>query len=269
MRLWPASTKKPDVPVTSDGKRVFLVTGAPRSGTTALVELLNCHHDIAVTSERYNRLLVKGTLGIEHFANDRMRRFDPEDGSKVSFEMAVTQNALARLDDVTLVGDKIPRPRECFELARRMGNAPVVAILREPQGMARSFMGRVRRAEMQEAAGKTATWPVKRDFRSAVREFNDYIALLRDMSASTLGGSTPWLLVDYASLFSGTFPVERIFEFLDLDPARASGLDAVLTARDEKQLMADQVDHYVGLHADYSGYRDLFDRAGPAGKDTQ
>ncbi|MCR9276256.1 MULTISPECIES: sulfotransferase family protein [Mameliella] len=266
---WPWAKTRGDGPVTSDGKSVVLVTGAPRSGTTALVELLNCHPELAVTNERYNKRLLARDLRLEHYSVDRMRRYQPDDGGKVSFEMDVTQKALAKLDGARVVGDKIPRPYEVFELAQTLGKAPVIAILREPMGMARSYMGRVRRAEMQMANGKTPTWPVKRDFHAAVRDFNDYVALLRDMSASKLGGSAPWLLVEYVSLFSGEYPVERIFEFLDLDPAKATGLDAVVGVREEKQRKVDELDQFVGLNADFVGYREVFDRVGPAGKDIR
>jgi len=269
VKLWRSTQGNSDAPVTRDGTRVALVTGAPRSGTTALVELLNCHPDIAMMNERYNRLVAREEVGLDHFLSDRLRDFQDGDGSPVAFGMDVTQQALSKLGSAKVVGDKVPRPRNMFKLAQRLGNAPVIAILREPQGMAESYMGRVRRAEMQLAKGGNATWQTQRDFKAAVREFNDYVELLRDMSASKSGGTMPWLLIDYVSLFSGAFPVERIFEFLDLDPSRASGLDSVLNVRDAKRLAADEMKQFVGLHADYSGYRQVYDRMGLAGKDTK
>ncbi|WP_421905358.1 sulfotransferase [Mameliella sp.] len=242
-------------PLTSDGRRLALVTGAPRSGTTALVDVLNTHPDIAIMGERYNKLVSKRSLTLDHFSDARLRSFDEGDGSPVSFGMPQMQNALAKLDSAKVVGDKVPRPRDMFALAQTLGKPPVLAILREPHGMARSYDGRVARAQWQIAEGKSATWPVHRDHNAAIRDFNDYITLLKDMSLSTSGGTPDFLLVDYTLLFSRDYPVARIFEFLDVDPSRAVDVDAVLNAQSAQQRALDKLNHTVSLTADMAGYR--------------
>jgi hypothetical protein len=121
--------------------------GVPRSGTTAVAELLNAHPQVCLGIERFKRLLLTPELGPALF--DRERFFDFRAGD-TNLTPATGRNwaalyarLAAQFDQATLVGDKIPEAyRRLGPLRRRFAGVRLVYCLRQIEGVAASWAAR-------------------------------------------------------------------------------------------------------------------------------
>lgn len=254
------------------GRRILLVTGCPRSGTTALVRLLNTHPQVAIGVERFTRrLLDTGRLERELFDPERFERFQKGDGNRVSFDSAATKTAVAKASHAEVIGDKSPNPAEVFKAAKAIGDVSLVVVLREPQAVARSFQVRADRARQSNEAAQY--WPATRDFRQGIREFNGAIAatlsFVTEIEAdSELKKRIRLKIVEYESMFRDRAKALDLFAFLGVDGHDAERLDALyteaenLTSRTKKTPLIDTIVALKAKHRDYARALELVQRPG-------
>ncbi len=209
-------------------KRILLVAGCPRSGTTALVRLLNTHPEVAIGVERFTRrLLDEGRLERDLFEAKRFTTFEPGDGNRVSFESRATQTAVTKAETATVIGDKSPNSREVFEAAKSMGDVWVLAILRDPTAIARSYRVRASRARRDPEAARY--WPASRGVRHAIKDFNTSVRETLELSEAlqkdpALAQRLRFKVLAYETLFADPKCAAALFEFLGLDARKAEGL---------------------------------------------
>lgn len=225
------------------GEFVF-VHGQPRSGTSALVQVLNAHPDLAIGMERYQRLWSPeriGELQPPLFEGDRF--FDFSDG--------LTSNAPSRAPDGGVWGRFYADLEPKWETARYRGDkvltlkllrlwdafpdARVVTIVRPIEQIAHSYAERAARAARSEGPGGSGrdTWGRDNDAQRAVRIANRMLAKIRQASTRF---PDRLLVVDYDRFFTSPASLAAVLSFLSL-PGSAS-LDAAWRAASEHYLAA-------------------------------
>jgi hypothetical protein len=214
-------------------QRHLFIAGCPRSGTSALVGLLNEHPHVALGFERYKR--VRAQLDPHHFTPGQF--FAP-----VLAETDIRGELLyARLrarwerGEVSVTGDKVPLyTRVLPQLLERFPGARVAVLVRDPLAVARSFARR--------AADPEDWWPAENDHRLAVKMWNEALAAVRAVDGQWAGkgkekaptrGAEGAALLPYEALLSGD---EQWLEWL-LDFA---GLPWSTRVRDEYRRLADR-----------------------------
>jgi len=159
---------------TTPGKRLLFVCGTPRSGTSALAQLLNTSPNVVLGIERYRALLVALCRSPPHSAGDPIRALfskdrllgamRPEDTKP--FPLAQKGDAEAKWNHATYVGDKVPfLYRHIESLARACPDARFVHIVRDPYQVAASWQ---RKADDPDDA-----WPKTNDAAAAVIRWNE------------------------------------------------------------------------------------------------
>lgn len=226
-------------------QQIALVGGCPRSGTSALAKMVSCHPDVAIAHERYGGRAVAEDFGPADFLADRVREYREGDGGEHAFAHPTTKLALEKWDRAAVIGDKLPFISLLLDAAKKLPGCKVVAIIREPSGMAESFQERFRRKND----------PFPHDFRKSVRLFNEGMALLRDADPEADGYSL--MVVEYHQAFTNPEVPKAILEYLGVDP---SVDDSYLSVQQEfidlgRKVAASAVRGHVARTADYAAYR--------------
>ena len=188
--------------------------GLGRSGTTALVEVLNGHADIALGMERFKMLWRRSErldeLGPELWEPERFFDFSdgltnitPQRAAYTSYYATITE----KYDTARYHGDKVnelivPELVEIFPQAR------FVLIAREITGMAHSWDVRAKNPE-------DPNWGANRDARNAVTHWNRSLPKIIDAVTRFPDQVT---LVEYDSFFSAPdgAPLRAALERLEL-----------------------------------------------------
>ncbi|WP_424976569.1 sulfotransferase family protein [Dinoroseobacter sp. S124A] len=218
--------------MSETARHILLVTGCPRSGTTALVRLLNTHPSVAIGMERYTRrLLDEHHLEADLFTPDRFATFVEGDCNRVSFDARATQAACAKAQTATVIGDKSPNPVEVFEAAEAMdGEVSVIMILRSPRAVARSFQVRAERAKTDPAAAQY--WPASRDYKRGIKAFNRSVEATLEFANRLRGDAdlsrrVRFKVVSYEDLFRNRDEADSLFAFLGIRSDDADGIAAI------------------------------------------
>ena len=175
--------------------RYLFIGGAPRSGTSALTELLSSHADLAIGMERYKHLYSQDKVGPELFEERPFFDFSAEQTNFTDCDGPFTEH-YARLKrkftSCSVVGDKYPHLfRHMAGLdARFRGQAKFVVLIRNIHDVASSFNVRA----MNES---DTVWPAKNDFVRAVDLWNESLACV----LAALKSGLPLFVVGYESLF--------------------------------------------------------------------
>lgn len=240
----------------TEGVAGFLfVHGQPRSGTSALVRVLNAHPDIALGMERYQRLWSPERIGeLQPPLFEAERFFD--------FSDRLTSNAPSRAADGGVWGRFYSALEPKWTTARWRGDkvltlkllrlldafpeARVVTIVRPVEQIAHSYAARAARAD-------GAAWGRDNDAQRAVRIANRMLAKIRQASARF---PERLLVVDHDRFFSAPASLAAVLRFLDLpaapalDDAWASASSAYLGGvRDKPRPLSDADRAYLDAHA--------------------
>lgn len=242
-----------------EDKTLCFVTGCPRSGTTAMVQLLNCHPDLAITNERYFSAIKQADFGRAYFARERLDRFEQGDGYPHALKAAETLRALDKVETAQVIGDKVPHVKLVMDAAKRIGRAKVIALLRDPVSVLLSFDARARRSAAH--TDPDPGWPAHFDHAEGLKRFNHAVRhLLAAARKTTEERGFDLLVVDYADVFRPGGGTDGIFRFLGVDPAMAEGVSAVQATLDDRRLHRDRIHREAALGADYARYRSLHER---------
>lgn len=189
--------------VRKSSKRYLFVCGCPRSGTTALMQLLNAHQSIALGVERYKKFAKEQNI-------NRLKKYMFEQDFFLDVKYGQTNlNPNHKLwetkwkkvydsigdkfsrDDL-LVGDKYPHYYLYYNpISQEFDSPKWVFILRNIQDVAMSYNAR--------AADSKDRWNSDRNYAHAVTDWNESI----EKTLEYLETDTPNLFVcEYAKLFS-------------------------------------------------------------------
>lgn len=195
------------------------VLGPARSGTTAMVDLLNTHPAICMGVERYKRYYRRNrAYPAALLAKERFLTFEEGDTNTNPERKPwkpLYQSLAAKWDSATVVGDKegfaalphivagVPEPR-------------IIYMLRQISTLASSWNSR--------AASPKDKWPERNDFRAAVNRWNEANALAYSY-ADRLGGNL--LVINYETFFAGDDSYAgRLMQFLSLEPGNSEFMHA-------------------------------------------
>ena len=193
--------------------RLLFLAGLARSGTTALLHVMNAHPEIVVGMERYKRVLSGGIdrLAPELFTRERFFDFsdgetnqDPEEAARWGVDYAALE---AKWDAATYVGDKMTTVR--FDAVQeRLPGARFVFIVRDIDQVASSWDRRA-----QDATD--THWPERSDARASVERWNKS---LRRIRRAVRMHPDLACVVEYARFFGdpGATGLKGVLDFLDL-----------------------------------------------------
>ena len=188
----------------------LFVCGCPRSGTTALWELLKEHEQIALGLERYVLFMENGTsLSPELFEPSRFYDLRHDDTFLADLR---AQPTAAALQSARWVGDKIPNLyRDFGGLERNFAGREVrvIVIVRNIIDVAASYQRRA-------ADAGDVTWSKQLDYRRAVLDWGNSLRATLNFIAMP-GRRTSVMVASYEDLFYREGSAEPIFQYLDLE----------------------------------------------------
>ena len=201
-----------DPRVSSPRRDYLFVYGLGRSGTTALVCVLNGHGQIAIGMERFKRVSAGKTTKLTPDMFTRERFFDFDDGwtnvtPDADPRWAKLYAALAKkFDRVRYVGDKLVAPR-LAELRDAFPNVKVVCIVRDIFETAHSWQMR--------ADEPNDRWPAQNGAQAAVPRWN---AMLRAVLAAQTAHPQSVMTVEHGAFFGceDRKPLRAVLDFLGL-----------------------------------------------------
>ncbi len=186
-------------------KHIF-ISGCPRSGTTALMELLNKDLRIAIAKERFKHQprVCAASFEPEYFLTPKAEETNLLDES---FYASLSERV--RSGNLSYIGDKVPGYfRRLDALCREFKEAKFFMLLRDPVSVACSFNRRSQRP--------SAGWSSEKDYNDAIRQWND--SLWRAYSFHGRRGFQSLFVVKYEWLFCGDERyLEAIYAYLGLD----------------------------------------------------
>jgi hypothetical protein len=191
-------------------KKVLFVAGTPRSGTTAMVALLNCHTAVLMLNERYSYVILRDEgIGPEHFVKERLFTFNANDSYYDAVGTESGRELLqSRYSSAVYVGDKVPRLYERLDrISTSFEFSTVIFLSRNIIDVSSSYNRRARNSDDKR-------WPSHNDFRVAVHDWNMSNRLI--YKAIQDYRNIDVVCVDYEKLFSHTFYYRKLLARLRL-----------------------------------------------------
>ena len=195
---------------------ILLITGAARSGTSAITNLLNRHPACAIGMERYKLYLKEAASFSESlFSKDRFLEIRSTDTNILPSRPGVAariESFREKYEDCSCVGDKIPNRMRMFgEIMIVCQRVKVIYMLRDVSSVAASWQRR--------AGNEADSWSEALDYKAAVAVWNNNNEAAFEILSSELKISERFLVLSYESFFSGDSDAfDALVRFLSLDP---------------------------------------------------
>lgn len=237
---------------------ILFVSGVARSGTSALVLVLNSHKQMLIGQERYAHLVNSHQITEAHFRLPRFLDRQPQDTHALAGHLGEPERALEKYQRARFVGDKFPNLFKHFDFVfETFPQAVHVYILRNPLSVIESFDKRAR----DPNDPWTHPWESGlADWNTSVRRIADLPPHLRDRM----------VLLPYETLFASVEQLARPFTALGLEPPPAKRLEPFVTKfgqlMDSDGPRRETLRAAVSRGADWDAYRrvcDLIDERGP------
>lgn len=198
----------------SSDKQILFVTGCARSGTSALVQLLNQSPDMLIGMERYAHRYDAKTLAPELFARERFCRIEEGDTHGAGAVASDGSDPMARYDRAQFVGDKYPALFQHFPLIEeRFPRAKILFILRNPLSVAESYDAR--------ASDAADSWSADAGYARGLLVWNNSVARAVELVDRK---TVPVRVVLYEELYQS---VEQMLELFEYYGAAAPARDAL------------------------------------------
>ncbi len=241
-------------------KRYLFICGCPRSGTTALWQLITSHPQIALGLERYyHTVLVNNHISPRLFDKDRFFASPANDtfyDDLYAFSPYYS-DLRPRYDQCIYFGDKIPTLYLKYHLlADNLPNATILFIIRDIYSVASSYNRRA-------ANPSDKHWSRQQDYKVAVDDWNESLLYTnKALDTNKIG------IVDYHRLFNVGAHVQSIFHFLDIDCPKEV-ISAYSTLRKKSQTLSrartmsltEDMVTYILRMADFDLYKQLIARS--------
>lgn len=235
-----------------DSNRNYLfVIGNARSGTTALLNLVNASDKICLGNERYEKFDISAN------GYERAEFFDSESPS-LKVREQLYKKLDPKFDGARYIGDK--RPGFSADWKSSLLNIPSMKILyifRNIHGVAASYNERASNA----ASGTDTSWSLKRDFRAAVDDWN-----LEIQQGLQMAGHSDLLLVKYEDIFNSKTHMQRVFNWLGID-THEPGVEKLIrntivrskSLKEKDREMDMNTKNYIEAHADFKSYNAMIE----------
>lgn len=233
-------------------KKLLFLSGVARSGTSALVRVLNSHPNILIGQERYFFRIRREELQPEHFEKERFHRLEEGDTHGAGFKAEEKVFAKA-YDAATYVGDKFPLLYAHFDyMFDTFPEAGHVYIFRNPLSVIESY----HRREQNPKDRFRKTW------QQGLAEWNESVARVAKMDDAERAA---FHLVEYERFFDSTDAMNGLFARLGLEPLAEERLqpfvDKFRSLSDSAGPRHDIMRRQVALEANWDAYRKLHDLA--------
>jgi hypothetical protein len=244
-----SSTRQPDI---------LFLSGVARSGTSALVQVLNEHSSVVMGQERFSVLFHDRKIKESHFRLPRFLDHRPYDTHAHAGRLNDSPEMRSRVQDARYVGDKYPSLFKCFDYVfEHFPLARHVYILRNPLSVMESFD---RRAQDPNDAWRHS-WEV------GLASWNESIAKVCGLSEQQ---REQMLIVRYEQLYASVGGLSTLFWALGLTPPASDRLERFVTRfkqlADSTGPRREELRAAVARQAHWSGYQtlcDLIDQRGP------
>ncbi|MGR3322918.1 MAG: sulfotransferase family protein [Pseudooceanicola sp.] len=239
------------------GQQFVFVTGVPRSGTSALAEMLTLHPEVAVMHERFGGMVDKNGFGPGLYTAERVGTYLPDDGGSRAFNHAVTQQAIDKWPPAKVVGDKIPALRNVLKQAHKFKGCKIIAIVRDPFSVSASYQAR--------AGNRSDPWPATKNHAAAISHWNSGLNVLLEAVREK---ELDIHIVGYNDLFVEGKGREEIFEFIGVcaDKGIAATAELFESLPQDKKIKS-RVSHQVTMRCAVGLYRTLLSEQEPGGKE--
>lgn len=176
-------------------KEFLFISGCDRSGTTALVRLLNSHKDICLGMERYKGLIKRdklNSLNHSRFEKDNFFNIMDEE-TNIQWDYFY-EPLMEKFDSCKYVGDKVPRYFEIYNhLSTEFPKAKHIFIVRDPYEVASSW--KVRAQDKNDI-----NWLATNDVHRSVAIWNKSLEIAYKQLKL---GKMDIVIVSYNEIFSG------------------------------------------------------------------
>ncbi len=243
--------------------KYLFIGGAPRSGTSALTELLSTHERVAIGMERFKFCYSKKSVTKEMFTKDNFFRFDStqtniddKNGKYVDFYQKLSN----KFDGSSIVGDKYPQLYKFWpSLFENFGeDGRFLFIMRDIEDVASSFNVR--------ASNPKDKWPEENNYKKAVEIWNQSLLI----AAKAKSENKNICIVSYSKLFdSESYACDeemlKIIRYLDLSDNEELILEHkklqekyVSHIKNKSKLIFEGQKQYIKEKANKSLYFELF-----------
>tara|TARA_Y100000588_G_scaffold248390_1_gene262853 strand:+ start:8109 stop:8843 length:735 start_codon:yes stop_codon:yes gene_type:complete len=220
-------------------KNSVFISGCDRSGTTALVRMLNAHPEICIGMERYKGLIGKQE-SLDTLNHDRFKKnnFFNIKENETNIDWDYFYGPLKdKFDECTYIGDKVPRYFQVFEhLKKEFPNAKHIFLIRDPYEVASSW-------KVRANDSKDVNWLASNDVERATQVWNNsLISAYKQIKE----GNIELVVINYNELFSGDIKqLKKICDHLSISlDEKLLGQFRSMTAswkeRQKKELVLDE-----------------------------
>lgn len=233
-------------------KRIAFISGVARSGTSALVEVLNANPYFYLGMERYYFAIEGGWLKAEHFEKDRFLDVQVGDTHGEGFKDTLEQRA-NNYDGARIIGDKYPLLYKSFEvILQRFPDADHVYIVRNPLSVMESYFSRF----LDVNDDWDRTWQL------GLEEWNSSIQTVLRQPEDVL---KKFHFLIYENFFSSTTHMNALYSVLGASPLPESQLisfvDKFKDLNERPVPRNDELRLFAARHADWASYNKLLERA--------
>ena len=201
-------------PLAQDHQYLFIV-GCPRSGTTAMWELLSSSSKIVIGVERYaHRVFPPFSLKPDLFEKERFLSLENGD----TFYNDLTEfnsyysNCSKFFPTAKYIGDKIPRLYEYFDdFLEKFPNAKIIFMFRNIFDVAASYKARAKDVNDDTWDRSSGVETALEDWRKSIKSYHRYKSKLKILP------------ICYESLFYKKEGLDKISSFLGIDAAELEG----------------------------------------------
>lgn len=233
-------------------RQTLFVSGVARSGTTALVNVLNQHPRILVGTERFFGRIKNQTLTQDMFAREAFLFPKRERSESQGFHLD-GQDLVRKFNCATAIGDKFPGLYRHFDyMFDTFPEATHIYIFRNPFSVLESFEAR------KERAGDN--W--SRGWRAGLEEWNESLGKVAALPDDRL---EKFLFLPYEDVLSSAERMNLIFAGLGLHGLPAQSFEPIIQTFRELALRKgkrrERMRREVGRSANWAAYARISDLA--------
>ena len=251
-------------------RNYLFVCGCPRSGTTALMRLLNAHSGIVLGVERYKKYAKKENLKYltkDVFESEYFFDIKPQQTNLNSSHKAwerewkkLYQDMEPKFNQSTLlVGDKYPHYFLFYkEINKKFDHPKWIFMIRDVYQVALSYNAR--------ASNSKDKWSKERNYTAAVFDWNDSIRRTWDFLEL---GAKNIFLCEYSKIFSYDVKyLEAMLDFLEVGSDRriedfyGKMTKDWKTRLSKRKTLESEQEEYVRRNSDWATYDTLMQKYG-------
>ena len=229
-------------------KKILFVSGVGRSGTSALVNVLNAHPALLVGQERYFNLFKAQSITPQHFEMERFLDFKTGDSHERSRGFRAPSNNLKyKYSQAIYVGDKYPSLFRNFQYVfETFPEATHVYIIRNPLSVIQSYDVRYQNPKDMWKLGS----------EDGMDAWNESVGKVAQLKQKQLQN---FIIIQYEEFYKSVANINDMFLKMGLnalaDTALQVFVDKFQSLNDKLVPRRDDLRAYVAHYADWKSYK--------------